>query len=63
MGGIQSNPKIDKLIHDIDKVNNITQSDLFKKKFNSKIWFSNNWNCTSLIRLLPSSISVNIVKF
>ena len=59
MGGIQSNHKIDKLKSDILKVNNITQSELFKKKTNSKIFFLSRH--TSL-NFIPSNISVNIVK-
>ena len=57
MGGIQST-KIEKLNQDINKVNNITQSDLFVKKTNSKILFSYQSH-----KLTPSTISVNIVNY
>lgn len=60
MGCIQSNSKIDKLKSDINKVNNITQSDLFKKKTNSKITFS--YKYTTISNFIPSTVSVNIVK-
>jgi hypothetical protein len=56
MGGIQSR-KIEKLTEDINKVNNITQSDLFVKKSNLKILFSYHSH-----KLTPSTISVNIVN-
>jgi hypothetical protein len=63
MGSIQSNPNTNNLKEDIEKVNNITSSDLFKKKTNCIIYFSINYGKSMFSRFLPySMISVNIVK-
>lgn len=63
MGVIKSFPKSDNIRNDIEKINCITMSDLFKKKTNSRIFFSVH-NNESIFSKINSSltISVNIVN-